>query len=86
MHQKAPAPGTTTMELSLKIWRYDPESGERELKHYDVEAPDWATLLDVLDIVKERYDGSLARRAAVRMRGRTTSRTATTTTTCGIPS
>jgi succinate dehydrogenase / fumarate reductase iron-sulfur subunit len=67
MHQLAPAPGSTTMEVSLKIWRFDAESGEKELKRYDVEAPDWATLLDVLDIVKDRYDGTLAYRKSCRM-------------------
>ena len=67
-HQRhAPAPGSTTMEVSLKIWRYDAETGDKELKRYDVEAPDWATLLDVLDIIKDRYDGTLAYRKSCRM-------------------
>jgi succinate dehydrogenase / fumarate reductase iron-sulfur subunit len=63
----APAPGSTTMDVSLKIWRFDSDTGERELKRYDVEAPDWATLLDVLDIVKDRYDGTLGYRKSCRM-------------------
>jgi len=67
VHQLAPAPGSTTMEVSLKIWRYDAETGEKELKRYDVEAPDWATLLDVLDIIKDRQDGTLAYRKSCRM-------------------
>ncbi|TML02186.1 MAG: succinate dehydrogenase/fumarate reductase iron-sulfur subunit, partial [Actinobacteria bacterium] len=58
----APAPGSTTIELALKIWRYDAETGEKELKRYEVEAPDWVTLLDVLDIIKDQQDGSLAYR------------------------
>src|SRR3954454_12390042 len=63
----APAPGSTTIELALKIWRYDAETGEKELKRYEVQAPDWVTLLDVLDIVKDQQDGSLAYRKSCRM-------------------
>jgi succinate dehydrogenase / fumarate reductase iron-sulfur subunit len=55
------------MEVALKIWRYDPDAGRRELKRYEVEAPDWACLLDVLDIVKDQVDGSLAYRKSCRM-------------------
>ena len=33
----APAPGSTTIELALKIWRYDADTGEKELKRYEVE-------------------------------------------------
>src|SRR5438445_1614699 len=66
-HQLAPAPGSTTIEVSLKIWRYDADTGEKELKRYDVEAPDWVTLLDVLDIIKDRQDGTLAYRKSCRM-------------------
>jgi succinate dehydrogenase / fumarate reductase, iron-sulfur subunit len=63
----AHAPGTTTLELAVKIWRYDAETGEKELKRYELEAPDWATLLDVLDIIKDRYDGTLSYRKSCRM-------------------
>jgi succinate dehydrogenase / fumarate reductase iron-sulfur subunit len=63
----APAPGSTTMEVSLKIWRYDAATGDKELKRYDVEVPDWATLLDVLDLIKDRHDGTLAYRKSCRM-------------------
>jgi succinate dehydrogenase / fumarate reductase iron-sulfur subunit len=55
------------VQVALKIWRYDPESGERELRDYEVEAPEWACLLDVLDIVKDKSDGSLAYRKSCRM-------------------
>src|SRR6266516_8178453 len=55
-----------TMEVALKIWRVD-ENGERELKTYEVEAPEWACLLDVLDIIKDRHDGTLAYRKSCRM-------------------
>jgi succinate dehydrogenase / fumarate reductase iron-sulfur subunit len=63
----APAPGSTTMEVALKIWRYDAETGDRELKRYEVEAPDWVTLLDVLDLIKDKVDGTLAYRKSCRM-------------------
>jgi succinate dehydrogenase / fumarate reductase iron-sulfur subunit len=63
----APAPGSTTMEVALKVWRYDSETGERELKRYEVEAPDWVTLLDVLDLIKDKVDGTLAYRKSCRM-------------------
>ena len=55
------------MTVGLKIWRFDPETGERALKEYEVEAPEWACLLDVLDIVKDRVDGTLAYRKSCRM-------------------
>jgi succinate dehydrogenase / fumarate reductase iron-sulfur subunit len=55
------------MNVALKIWRYDAETGERALREYEVEAPEWACLLDVLDIVKDRVDGTLAYRKSCRM-------------------
>ena len=55
------------MDVALKVWRFDPDSGERELRSYEVEAPDWACLLDVLDIIKDRVDGTLAYRKSCRM-------------------
>src|ERR687892_2256605 len=55
------------MDLALKIWRYDSESGERRLQDYEVDAPEWATLLDVLDLIKDRVDGTLAYRKSCRM-------------------
>ena len=55
------------MEVALKIWRFDPQTGERALREYEVDAPEWATLLDVLDIIKDRYDGTLAYRKSCRM-------------------
>jgi succinate dehydrogenase / fumarate reductase, iron-sulfur subunit len=56
-----------TMDVALKIWRTNPETGERNLVRYEVEAPEWACLLDVLDIVKDRMDGTLAYRKSCRM-------------------
>jgi succinate dehydrogenase/fumarate reductase-like Fe-S protein len=40
-----------TMNVALKIWRYDAQTGEKELRQYEVEAPEWACLLDVLDLI-----------------------------------
>ena len=55
------------MQVALKIWRYDSSSGNRALKEYEVDAPEEATLLDCLDIVKDTIDGSLAYRKSCRM-------------------
>jgi len=55
------------MDVALKIWRYDGETGERRLQDYEVDAPEWATLLDVLDLIKDQVDGSLAYRKSCRM-------------------
>ncbi|HET6406193.1 MAG TPA: 2Fe-2S iron-sulfur cluster-binding protein [Candidatus Thermoplasmatota archaeon] len=55
------------MKVGLKIWRYDSSTGERALREYEVDAPEEATLLDVLDIVKDRHDGTLAYRKSCRM-------------------
>src|SRR5687768_16416796 len=66
-HALAPTPGSTMMDVALKIWRYDSSTGERELKTYEVEAPDWVTLLDVLDLIKDKVDGTLAYRKSCRM-------------------
>ena len=55
------------MQVALKIWRNDPASGQRRLQEFEVDAPEEATLLDVLDIVKDRHDGTLAYRKSCRM-------------------
>src|SRR5947207_5448279 len=55
------------MDVALKIWRYNAETGERELRDYKVDAPEWACLLDVLDIVKDQVDGTLSFRKSCRM-------------------
>jgi succinate dehydrogenase / fumarate reductase iron-sulfur subunit len=53
--------------MALKIWRFDSSSGNRALKEYEFDAPEEATLLDCLDIVKDKYDGTLAYRKSCRM-------------------
>jgi succinate dehydrogenase / fumarate reductase iron-sulfur subunit len=55
------------LDVALKIWRFDADTGERQLRDYEVEAPEWACLLDVLDIVKDRLDGTLSFRKSCRM-------------------
>jgi succinate dehydrogenase / fumarate reductase iron-sulfur subunit len=55
------------VKVALKIWRYDAAKGERALREYELDAPEEATLLDCLDIVKDRIDGSLAYRKSCRM-------------------
>ena len=55
------------MQVGLKIWRYDSKTGDRALREYEVDAPEEATLLDCLDLVKDKHDGSLAYRKSCRM-------------------
>jgi succinate dehydrogenase / fumarate reductase iron-sulfur subunit len=65
--EAATQPAEKTMRVPLKIWRYDSETGDRALKEYEVDAPEWVTLLDVLDLIKDQVDGSLAYRKSCRM-------------------
>src|SRR5439155_25729795 len=55
------------MQVALRIWRSNAKTGYRELKDYEVDAPEWATLLDVLDLIKDKVDGTLAYRKSCRM-------------------
>ena len=55
------------MKVAFKIWRYSAATGERALKEYEIDAPEEATLLDCLDIAKDRHDGTLAYRKSCRM-------------------
>ena len=55
------------MQVPLKIWRYDAETGQKALREYEVDAPEWVTLLDVLDLIKDKVDGTLAYRKSCRM-------------------
>ena len=29
------------MQVRIKIWRFDSQTGERALKEYEIEAPEW---------------------------------------------
>jgi succinate dehydrogenase / fumarate reductase, iron-sulfur subunit len=55
------------VQVGLKVWRFNSRSGERELQEYEISAPEEATLLDCLDIVKDQHDGTLAYRKSCRM-------------------
>jgi succinate dehydrogenase / fumarate reductase iron-sulfur subunit len=61
------AEAAPTMTVAVKIWRYDSQSGDRRLEQHEIEAPEWVTLLDVLDLIKDRIDGTLAYRKSCRM-------------------
>jgi succinate dehydrogenase iron-sulfur subunit len=67
MSEGVAEPVTRTMAVRLKVWRYDSATGERALEEYEIEAPEEATLLDCLDLVKDRVDGTLAYRKSCRM-------------------
>src|SRR4029077_8318369 len=73
-HAAAGRPGHRPLQLqgalvqvALKIWRYDSSTGDRALREYELDAPEWATLLDCLDILKDTQDGTLAYRKSCRM-------------------
>ena len=55
------------VKVELKIWRYDASTGDRALRPYEVDVSDEATLLDTLDAVKDKVDGTLAYRKSCRM-------------------
>jgi succinate dehydrogenase / fumarate reductase iron-sulfur subunit len=55
------------MQVALKVWRFNSRSGERELQEFEIDAPEEATLLDCLDIVKDKHDGTLGYRKSCRM-------------------
>jgi succinate dehydrogenase / fumarate reductase iron-sulfur subunit len=54
------------MDVTLKI-RRSPDGQSHSLEQYTVEVADTATLLDVLDAVKDKRDGTLAYRKSCRM-------------------
>ena len=56
------------MQFTLKIERWNPETEQGGLQEFTVEAPETSTLLDVLDVVKDEVDGSLADLRALRLR------------------
>ncbi len=55
------------MEVTLQIQRHLPESDESRLQSFTVDAAETATLLDVLDQIKDEQDGSLTYRKSCRM-------------------
>ena len=55
------------MEVTLKIERYSPETDEQRLESHTVDVLETATLLDVLDTIKDEVDGSLTFRKSCRM-------------------
>jgi succinate dehydrogenase / fumarate reductase iron-sulfur subunit len=55
------------MQFTVKIERWNPETEQGGLHEYTVEAAETATLLDVLDVIKDRVDGSLTYRKSCRM-------------------
>ena len=65
-HQVATRREDVLMQVAEDL-ALDPASGERELREYEVDAPEESTLLDVLELVKDRLDGTLAYRRSCRM-------------------
>jgi succinate dehydrogenase / fumarate reductase, iron-sulfur subunit len=55
------------MQYTVKIERWNPETEQGGLHSYTVDAPETATLLDVLDVIKDTVDGSLSYRKSCRM-------------------
>src|SRR3954466_15610030 len=56
-----------SIDVGLKIWRFNSRTGDRQLQEFENRAPEEATLLDCLDIVKDQHDGTLAYRKSCRM-------------------
>jgi succinate dehydrogenase/fumarate reductase iron-sulfur protein len=55
------------VQVTLKIERYNPESDESRQETFSVDVVEEATLLDVLDVIKDEVDGSLTYRKSCRM-------------------
>ena len=56
-----------TMEATLKVRRYDPETKRSRFDTFTVTIPVTATVLDALDAIKDTHDGSLSYRKSCRM-------------------
>ena len=55
------------MEITLKIKRFDPESGDgSRYQQYTIDMPEHVTVLDALIQVREYVDGTLAMRCSCR--------------------
>jgi succinate dehydrogenase / fumarate reductase iron-sulfur subunit len=55
------------MDVTLRVRRYEGDGARAHTETYTVEVPVTATLLDCLDVVKEKQDGTLAFRKSCRM-------------------
>src|SRR5438874_7110457 len=55
------------MQFTLKIERWNPETEQGGLQEFTVDVLETATLLDVLDVIKDEVDGSLTFRKSCRM-------------------
>ncbi len=58
---------TETMEATLRIRRYDPDTGKARFDQFTVTVPVTASVLDALDAIKDTRDGTLAYRKSCRM-------------------
>lgn len=58
---------TETMEATLKVRRFDPETGKSRFDTFTVTIPVTATVLDALDAIKDTCDGTLSYRKSCRM-------------------
>ena len=56
-----------TMEATLRIRRYDPETERSRFDTFTVTIPVTASVLDALDAIKDQHDGTLAYRKSCRM-------------------
>ena len=58
---------TKTMEATLRVRRYDPETKQSRFDDFTVTIPETASVLDALDAIKDTHDGSLSYRKSCRM-------------------
>ncbi len=55
------------MQVTLRVQRHNPDTGESGVDEFTIDAPETATLLDCLDQIKDEQDGSLTYRKSCRM-------------------
>jgi len=58
---------TETMEATVKVRRFNPETGKSRFDTFTVTIPVTATVLDALDAIKDTCDGTLSYRKSCRM-------------------
>ena len=56
-----------TMEATLRVRRYDPETQRSRFDQFTVTIPVTASVLDALDAIKDQHDGSLSDRKSTRL-------------------